>query len=195
MTSRNCSRGGITTIGSGLVSRQGTRNPAGCSASEAAGHYMPNQSLFDKEQVMNMLDSDEAKDRFDPDHIDSHGEVQEVQEPRDQTSPYDDTEGHLLNFYGAQHTPEAQYNMPMIPTPPASTRNLTSTPRPHSRSHSRLPLDMDVANLLQQQAVLDQQKVMQEEQRKLFDKQLEFEKKIKAIEESQRISVVLWECN
>lgn len=54
---------------------------------------------------------------------------------------------------------------------------------------------MDVANLLQQQAVLDQQKVMQEEQRKLFDKQLEFEKKIKAIEESQRISVVLWECN
>ena len=145
----------------------------------------------------------ESGDVFDADNEDFNmTHYSEVQTPQDHKSPsnFDETEKQVLSFYGpdmsdSQHTPNTQHP-PTFQTPTswnAPTRSTPSStavgPRPSQRTRHEVPVD--VVGLLQQQqgmlrTVLDQQNAMREEQQKLIEKQLEFDKKIKALEESTK---------
>ena len=146
--------------------------------SKSSQHYMPHQSLFDREQILDNLEDDSThENEFSP-------------------PVFDSTELNLLSYYG----PSDRRPQPLVQS---SSKFSIHTPKcgngaarqtnyctPHSQifQPSSQPQNDMIALLQQQQGmlqkVLSQQKDMQDLQTVLMDKQQKLEKKLQSLEES-----------
>ena len=155
--------------------------------SKSSQHYLPHQSLFDREHILDNLDDHENVSLNDFEDDSTH-------ENEFSSPAFDSTELNLLSYYGpSDRRPQPPQSSPKFsihtPNSGKGAARQTNYCTPHSQifQPSSQPQN-DMMALLQQQGmlqkVLSQQKDMQDQQNVLMDKQQKLEKKIQSLEES-----------